>query len=153
MLDALDAALECFGPGNVYTNLIYGLQSLSGELDASSFAPERENAIALEATRSLLARGIIPAFTVYHFGGHNPIGAIDLSSDYLCAFFMEWGRLVRGSRLVPPWRDAVLFGCLSLSNTLFNEGFLLAKLASHDPGPLAAGRQQPTDSFHAEARS
>jgi hypothetical protein len=129
MLDALAMAVEVFGKGNAYTNFIYGVQSLDAPVGGRGFDAERENEVALEATADLLDRGVIPAFTIYHYGGANVIGELPLSSRSTLEFFREWGRMVASSGLVPPERDAVLFGPRSLSNTLFNDAFLLAKRA------------------------
>jgi hypothetical protein len=96
IIKALEVALEVFGVGNVYTNFVYGIQSLNSSLDPHSYDPERENNLSLEAVKGMLEMRVIPAFTLYHYGGYNSIGRL------------------------------VLFSPLSLSNTLFNDGFRLA---------------------------
>ncbi len=126
ILKALEVAVEVFGVGNVYTNFVYGIQSLNSSLDAASYDPEEENRLSLIAVKEMLARKVIPAFTLYHYGGYNALGNIELDLDCTNAFFREWGRLVYDSKLVPAQQQAVLFSSLSLSNTLFNDGFLLA---------------------------
>lgn len=126
ILTALDQALAAAGRGNVYTNLVYGIQSLDSNMQGSCYDPERENQIALEAVECLLARGIIPAFTVYHHGGFAPIGPITLCSEAMERFFVRWGELVHASGLVQPGRGSVIFGQQSLSNTIYNDGFALA---------------------------
>lgn len=126
ILKALEAAVEAFGVGNVYTNFVYGVQSLDSSLNPASYNPELENNLSLEAVKQMLARKVIPAFTLYHYAGYNSIGKIELDLDATHSFFREWGNLVFNSEVVPRTQDAVLFSPLSLSNTLFNDGFRLA---------------------------
>lgn len=128
ILQALDCALESFGPGNVYTNFIYGLQSLDQNLVSASFNPLRENQVCVEAVEDMLERRVIPAFTFYHYGGFNSIGKLEIDSDAAFSFFKRWGELVFEANIVPAEREAVLFSTRSLSNTLFNDTFLLAKV-------------------------
>lgn len=127
ILKALEVAVEIFGIGNVYTNFVYGIQSLDSSLDSASYSPERENSLCLTAVKEMLKIKVIPAFTLYHFGGYNSIGKINLSQDSTNSFFREWGNLVYESKLIPEMQEAVLFSSLSLSNTLFNDGFRLAQ--------------------------
>ncbi|MEK7340171.1 MAG: radical SAM protein [Candidatus Rhabdochlamydia sp.] len=126
ILKALEIAIEVFGVGNVYTNFVYGIQSLNSSLSPTSYHPERENNLSLQAVKELLARKVIPAFTLYHYGGYNSIGKIELDLDATNSFFREWGTLVCNSGIVPIRQETVLFSPLSLSNTLFNDGFRLA---------------------------
>ena len=128
ILQALDCALDSFGPGNVYTNFIYGLQSLDPNLAASSFDPLRENRVCAEAVEDMLERRVVPAFTFYHYGGFNSIGKLEIDSGAAFSFFKRWGELVFDSGIVPAEKEAVLFSTCSLSNTLFNDTFLLAKV-------------------------
>lgn len=125
ILKALDVALKIFGAGNVYTNFVYGIQSLNSALDSASYDPQRENDLSLNAVKGMLSRGIIPAFTLYHYAGYNSIGNLILDTRHTESFFKEWGKLVRDAKIVPKDQDAVLFGTRSLSNTLFNDGFRL----------------------------
>jgi hypothetical protein len=126
ILAALDRALAVAGRGNVYTNFIYGIQSLDLGMQSSSYNAERENQVALEAVECLLDRGVIPAFTVYHHGGFAPIGPVALCPEAMEAFFVRWGDLVQASGLVKPGHKSVIFGQQSLSNTMYNDGFALA---------------------------
>lgn len=132
MLRALDVAVDAFGPGNVYTNFIYGLQSLSCTLSAASADPVRENDIASEASENLLERGVIPAFTIYHYGGGNSIGRVSLDAEAMAEFFREWGTRVHQSAIVSRKKQSVLFSPLTLSNTLFNDGFRQALMVAED---------------------
>ncbi len=142
MLAALDAALDVFGPGNVYTNFVYGIQSLDGVDGGRRIDPAREAEVALEATDAMLARQVIPAFTLYHHAGANPIGPVDLDAATVHAFACEWGRRVDAAGLVPPHRSGVLFGLGSLTNTLFNDGYALARAGAARRGPRRGDEEE-----------
>ncbi|PWU14530.1 MAG: hypothetical protein C5B45_04245 [Chlamydiae bacterium] len=126
ILKALETAVQAFGSGHVYTNFVYGIQSLNNSLESSSYDPEKENDLSLKAVKAMLSMSVIPAFTLYHYGGYNSIGNVELNTDLTPAFFREWGELVRGAGIVPAGQETVLFSPLSLSNTLFNDGYCLA---------------------------
>lgn len=126
ILCALEKAVEVFGLGNVYTNFVYGIQSLNSSLDPKSYDPDQENSYCLKAVKEMLSRSVIPAFTLYHFGGYNTIGNLELNGSSTNTFFRTWGELVQNSKLISCEQEAVLFGPQSLSNTLFNDGFQLA---------------------------
>lgn len=126
ILRALETAVQVFGRGHVYTNFVYGIQSLNDSLEPSSYDPEKENGLSLKAVKAMLSMSVIPAFTLYHYGGYNSIGNVELNTDLTPAFFREWGELVRDSGIVPAGQETVLFSPLSLSNTLFNDGYCLA---------------------------
>jgi hypothetical protein len=68
----------------------------------------------------------MPDFTLYHYGGYNSIGKLQLDTNFTSSFFRHWGELVRDSGIIPNEQQAVLFSPLSLSNTLFNDGYRLA---------------------------
>lgn len=127
MLDALEFSTEIFGVGNVYTNFVYGIQSLDENLNPLSYNPLLENDKSVEACEKMIQKKIIPAFTLYHYSGYNGIGQIQLDSGSVFNFFEKWGELVLRSGLVKD-DQTVLFGPKTLSNTLFNDGFSLAKL-------------------------
>lgn len=121
------AGNRSFGPGRVYTTFVYGIQSLDG-LDPTSFNADRENEILLEATDAMLDIGVIPLFTVYHSIGANKIGRIELDSDRLHKFGLEYGKRVYESRVVPdPHRSGSYNGVGSIANHLFNDYYFLAK--------------------------
>lgn len=127
ILRALDEALRIFGKGNVYTNFVYGNQSIDASLNPNSYDPQKENELSIKAVEGMLSMGVIPAFTVYHYGGYNAIGDLQLDTTATIAFFKQWGQLVLKSKIVPDDASSVIFGPLTLSNTLFNDGFRLAK--------------------------
>ena len=127
LLEALEFAIEIFGAGNVYTNFVYGIQSLDEDLNPLSYDSVKENEKALQACEKMLEKKIIPAFTLYHYSGYNSIGKIQLDSDQVFNFFCDWGALVHQSALVNENEPVVLFGPRTLSNTLFNDGYCLAK--------------------------
>ena len=123
IIDALKYSIELFGVGNVYTNLVYGIQSLNKDLNCSDFDLNLENKISLEAVEFLLNLKIIPVFTIYHYGGYNKIGNVPLSSSKLFDFFKELGNLIYNSKLLDN-RETIIFGPLSLSNTVYNEFYM-----------------------------
>lgn len=126
ILKALETAIQVFGKGNVYTNFVYGIQSLNASLEGASYDPEKENILSLIAVKEMLSRDVIPAFTLYHHGGYNKIGNIQLDIESVRTFFLEWGHLVQAANIIPKHQEAVLFSPVSLSNTLFNDGYRLA---------------------------
>jgi len=128
LIDALEFAVDVFGVGNVYTNFVYGIQSLSPSLNANSYQPELENERSLVAVEKMLERKIIPVFTIYHYSGYNSIGNIRLSAEHTFHFFKEMGEKIFNSGLIPENSSSIIFSTSSLSNTAYNESFLLAKL-------------------------
>lgn len=137
ILDALQYAVEVFGKGNVYTNFVYGIQSLNSNLDSKSYNAEKENKKGLEACEAMLKMNVIPAFTLYHYGGYNNIGKIELDTKSVYEFFLEWGRRVYESKLVTMDEEVVIFSKRSLSNTLYNDSFSLAKTHNQDKERIA----------------
>ncbi|HEV3365404.1 MAG TPA: hypothetical protein VG795_14945, partial [Acidimicrobiia bacterium] len=83
--------------------------------------------ICLEATVELLARGILPLFTLYHCSGANAIGRIQVDATRFFDFACEHGRLVVESGLVPPERNAMIYGLGSIPNHFYNDLYYLAK--------------------------
>ncbi len=128
MFEAMDAALDSFGKGRIYSNLVYGVQSLPHDLTPTRWNPERENELMLEATDELLAKDVVATFTVYHSAGYNRIGRIQLDTDALHDFVIGYGQRVWDSQLIKRERDAVLFTIGSLPNTMYNDGWLVAEL-------------------------
>ncbi|MYX46601.1 radical SAM protein [Streptomyces sp. SID89] len=129
MLTALKAALVPFGPGRVYTNLVYGIQSLKDAAPPTHWHSEQENRVTLAAMRRLAEAGIVPTYTVYHSSGRNATGRIPLSPGGLLDFTQAYGELVWHSGLIDRSRKAVLFTVGSLPNTTYNDGWLLAELS------------------------
>ncbi len=127
IMERLALAKEVFGKGNAYTNLVYGVQSLNQKLDPFSYCPLKENEKGLIAVDQFLRMGIIPAFTLYHFSGYNQIGNIELNSLATYEFFKKWGEKVYESQIVPKEKNSMLFNSHSLSNTLINDVFRMAK--------------------------
>lgn len=130
-LAALEYAVGVFGAGNVFTNLPYGIQSLDHRLDPASFDPDRENEICSESLRQLLDIGVLATFTIYHTTGDNQIGPIKLDLDRMLDFLQEHGRLIWRSGIVPPDRNAIIFGLGSIANHFYNEYYYLAKTQRH----------------------
>jgi hypothetical protein len=132
LLEALKYAVDVFGEGSVYTNLIYGIQSLPHSLDTSKINYKFENEIAMEAVNKLLDYRIVPVFTVYHSSGKNEIGPIKLDKEAMFDFFIEYGKTVYNSNLIPPSRNSVIFSLGSISNTLYNDAYVLAMLENNN---------------------
>ncbi|MGY0064953.1 radical SAM protein [Streptomyces sp. LZ34] len=126
-LRMLEAALEIFGQGEVYSNLVYGIQSLGGVPDGRRFHAEQETDLCLEATEGLTDRGVVPLFTIYHTNGHSKIGNIDISSQELMRFATGYGARTLTSGLVSKERNSVIFGLGSIANHIYNDSYYLAK--------------------------
>lgn len=127
MLAALDHAVEVFGAGRVYSNLVYGIQSLSDELDPTSIDPVAEHDLGLAAAQGLLARGVLPLFTIYHSTGVNRIGQVHLNPAVVLAFHLAYAELVHDSGLVPPQHTGVLFSLGSITNHLYNDALVTVR--------------------------
>ena len=126
MEKALTEAVKIFGKGNVYSNLVYGIQSFDG----IDYSPEEENQICLEATKSLLDLDVVPLFTIYHSTGKNQIGKISINSDYCIHFFKEYARKVFNKNIVKSNSDSILFNVGSVANHPYNDFFYLEKIKS-----------------------
>lgn len=130
MLDALDYAVRIFGRGYVYSNLVYGVQSLDEQLRPESLDLARETALSLEADAALLASGVVPLHTVYHSTGKNHIGALKLESRAVFDFYIAYGELVQRSGIIHNERSGVLFNLGSISNHLYNDTLMVARARS-----------------------
>ena len=126
ILKALEFAVKIFGRGNVYTNFVYGIQSLNPSLDPVSYDPEKENSHALDAVKEMLGLSVLPGFTLYQYGGYNSIGPLTLNPNEVASFFLKWGELVKDAHIISQDEDSTIFSPFSLSNTLFNDGYRLA---------------------------
>lgn len=127
IINALEYAVDVFGVGNVYTNFVYGIQSLDSSLNPNSHDSLRENELSLKAVDFMLNLKVIPAFTIYHYSGYNKIGEIKINYEELYKFFINWGERVLKSNLVNEENNSVIFSQMTLSNTMYNDGFLIAK--------------------------
>lgn len=143
IVDALSAALDVFGRGNVFTNYIYGLQSYESG-SARPFDAVEENALAQRAVEFMLNFGIVPAFTVYHESGDNQIGPIALDGDQMWEFFRCWGERLASSGIVQSEAETVIFGPYTLSNTLFNDAYRLASKLRRKGTAAALVETSPT---------
>ncbi|MGD6874233.1 radical SAM protein [Sutcliffiella horikoshii] len=130
LIDALKYATNIFGKGNVFSNLVYGIQTLPESLETLNIDFIKENQKCLEAVDFLLNINVLPVFTVYHSSGRNEIGKIELEGSKLFEFFEEYGRRIYGSNLIPESRKSIIFSLGSTSNTMYNDGFVLAALES-----------------------
>jgi hypothetical protein len=132
IIDALEFAVDVFGVGNVYTNFVYGIQSLNESLDCESYHPIIENEKSLFAVDEILNRKIVPVFTIYHYGGFNKIGDIRLSSEHMFDFFKILGEKIFYSNVIQKNKETIIFDSLSLSNTLYNETYMLSVIRYKD---------------------
>ncbi|MDR1238432.1 MAG: radical SAM protein [Propionibacteriaceae bacterium] len=130
MFEGLERSINAFGVGRVYSNLVYGIQTIGSKWPAKWLRASDENAAMLQQAKELLDRRVVPTFTVYHSSGRNSTGPIRLSGDGLFRFTIEYGELVRDSGYIDPARGAVLFSIGSLPNTTYNDGWLLADMAT-----------------------
>jgi hypothetical protein len=130
MLDALAYAVQVFGQGYVYSNLVYGVQSLDDGLNPESLDLKRETELSLEADAELLRAGVVPLHTVYHSTGKNRIGPLTLNSQSVFDFYIAYGELVYQSGVIPHDRMGVLFNLGSISNHLYNDSWMIARARS-----------------------
>jgi len=124
-------ATASFGVGRVYTNLVYGVQSLGVGSDAEDSAAE--NRLMLDAADRISAEGIVPTFTVYHSSGRNSTGFIKLSAEALYEHTYRYGQIVWNSGVIDHARQSILFTIGSLPNTTYNDGWVLSLLESLAP--------------------
>jgi len=129
-LRMLDASIGVFGSGEVYSNLVYGIQSLCGVPDGSRFNGRDETDMCLTATDGLLARGVVPLFTVYHTAGHSKIGKVELDPAELTRFAEEYGSRVFHSKVIRDDRNAAIFGLGSIANHFYNDAYYMAKTSN-----------------------
>ncbi len=126
-LSAFRHALAVFGEGAVYSNLVYGVQSLPVSLSTTGWKHERENEEMLAAVDALLRLRVLPVFTIYHFTGRNSIGPIPLEASGLLEFTRDYGRAIARSEIRPQHAEGVIsFSLGSLPNTTYNDGMALA---------------------------
>ena len=128
MLEGLERSLPIFGIGSVYSNLVYGVQTIGKSWPVMDFNPLAENEAMLCQSQELIERNVIPTFTIYHTSGRNKIGSVHLSGNDLFNFTVAYGNLVRASECIEPSRGAILFSIGSLPNTTYNDGWLLADM-------------------------
>ena len=125
-LKKLKIAKSIFGAGNVYSNFVYGIQSLV-ENNGKSFNSKEENIISLKGVKFLLKEGIIPLYTIYHTNGTNEIGKINIVVEELIDFSLEYGKCVFNSGLVDKNKKGVIFDLGSISNHVYNDAYILNK--------------------------
>lgn len=128
MLDALEYSIPVFGTGRVYSNLVYGIQTIGDSWPNQNFSSESENTAMLSQVDELILRGVVPTFTVYHSSGRNKTGPLRLSGDVLFDFTAAYGAAIWASGYIARERGAILFTMGSLPNTTYNDGWLLAEL-------------------------
>ena len=125
-VEKLKKARSIFGTGNVYSNFVYGVQSLI-ENNGDTFSAKEENNISLEGVKFLLSNEIIPLYTVYHTNGTNEIGDININIKELINFSLDYGKLVLKSDLINKNKKGVLFDLGSISNHVYNDAYVLNK--------------------------
>jgi hypothetical protein len=124
LFNALGYASKVFDVA--YSSIVYGIQSLSLDLDVSKWDPAKENQKALAGIDGLLEKNIIPLFSVYHSCERNAIGLIRIDGEALFAFTSEYGQKVFSSGIIAESQNSISFDSTSL-NGLINDGYYLAK--------------------------
>ncbi len=124
LFEALDYASKVFDIA--YSSIVYGIQSLSPDLDVTKWDPAKENQKALAGVDGLLEKKIIPLFTVYHTSERNAIGLIRIDGEALFAFTSEYGQKVFSSGIIAESQNSISFDSTS-PNDLINDGYSLAK--------------------------
>jgi hypothetical protein len=119
LIDSLVTATESFGVGHVFTNMIFGIQTWRERGQAIDFCAEKE--LCLEATEDLLARGIIPLFTLYHTSNKNDMGQVRIDVDAATDFHIEYARRVNAAKIIPPGRTGILFNVATIANSVCND--------------------------------
>jgi hypothetical protein len=133
IIESLRHAADVLGRGNSYTNLVYGVQSWRGVGAPLDFT--EENARCLAATDELLAMGVVPLFTLYHYSGRNSIGPIDLDVDAVVDFHRAYARRLVDSGLIPPGRSGAVFSHETIANHLYNDAVVEARQAASGVSP------------------
>jgi hypothetical protein len=121
LLGALSHAVGSFGRGNVFTNLVYGVQTWRERGAPIDF--RREADVCVEATESLLKLGIVPLFTLYHWSGKNSIGPVQLDADEVIAFHLRYAQLIHEAQIIPDDRTGVLFNKGTITNHVCSDAF------------------------------
>jgi hypothetical protein len=124
-----DIALKSFGKGYVYTNLIYGIQSIDLESN-KKFDQEEEIDILTGAMDTLISKEVILTNTIYHYSGKNKIGSIPLPPSGIEKFHMIYGKKIFESGLVSELcnsKQAVYASIEAIPNSLNNEPFVYHK--------------------------
>lgn len=125
-----DEGLNCFGKGYVYTNLIFGLQSLKMGSQGPYFDPKAEFDILSGALEELISRDVLLTNTIYHSSGKNKIGKMFVPEEAILDFHLHYGQEVWKSGLVSDLCDkknAVYASFEAMPNSLNNEPFALFK--------------------------
>jgi len=130
LLAALEESVSSFGAGNVFSNLVFGIQTWTPQCPVIDFS--REVDCCLRAIDDLLERGIIPLFTLYHSSGKNQIGPVALDLEAVLGFHREYARRTHASKLVPDSRSGVLFNVGTIANHICSDA-----LAELRPAPTA----------------
>lgn len=132
LINALEYAVKVFGKGHVFTNLVYGIQSSKSDFSDNMVDAKKENQICLEASEYLISKDIVPVFTVYHSSGRNEMGVRTLNKKELFNFFEAYGQLLYKSKIVNNTNESIIFSLSSTSNTMYNDGYVLAKIKEQE---------------------
>jgi len=124
MLKALEHAVSVFGTANVYSVIIYGLQSFDKNGISTQEKWDIEAARNLEAMEHLLSIGVAPFNTIYHCSGHNDLGPIPLDTTATLRYHLKYAETVIDSGVIPKDRRGVIFEVGSLANVVSNESYV-----------------------------
>jgi hypothetical protein len=121
LLRALEVAAEVLGRGHSFSNMVFGIQTWQEH--GRRIDQDAEIKRCLAATVDLLARGVVPLFTLYHYSGKNSIGPVGLDLGAVVEFHSEYAARVKASGIVPPDRTGVVLDVSSIANHVCNDAF------------------------------
>lgn len=127
---SFDESLKFFGKGYVYTNLIYGIQSIDLNQQVKKYDPDKEMDIISYALDELISRDVILTNTIYHSSGKNTIGKIKLDAQAVEKYHLHYGKRIHESRIVSSLCDsknAVYASIEAIPNSLNNEPYVFYK--------------------------
>lgn len=120
LIEVLQRSVEVFGEGNVYSNMVFGIQTWGA---GDGFNASAEVEACLAATEDLLGKSVLPLFTLYHTSGKNRIGRVAITTEAVTAFHRSYAEAVAKCGLVPPDRTGVLFNRSTIANHLYNDAY------------------------------
>lgn len=129
--EILEHAVDVFGRGSVFSNLVYGIQSIP-LTPPYFYQPEEEEKILLEGLEVLADRGVIVTNTIYHSSGRNILGPIQIDAAACARYHLAYAERIRATGLLSKksLERGVVYGHLgSFPNSLNNEAFCVTHCA------------------------
>ncbi len=127
--EILQEAVKVFGRGSVYSNLIYGVQSIS-LTPPYQYDPDMEERILLEGLDALASIDVVLTNTIYHSSGKNKLGPISIDADSLSQYHLAYGKKMNKMDLLTSKcskRNSVFGRMGSFPNSLNNEAYYVSK--------------------------